>query len=122
MTLEAETSDALAVQRCPMTHGGSPQAASRRAARPALTPNAVIRRLTNSIVPDAAGGFVSVLIGLCDFATSFLCFLPSIGRLVERCGEGDKGDAIDRRKIGSTGVAIGTAEAPAPEPWTGRQQ
>jgi hypothetical protein len=42
---------------------------------------------------------VSVLIGLCDFATFFLCCLPSIG-LAERCGEGDKGDAIalDRRK------------------------
>src|SRR5271169_4249843 len=83
-----------------MTHGGSPQAASRRTARLALTPNAVSSLgLLNSIVSDAAGGFVSVLIGLCDFATFFLCCLPSIG-LAERCGEGDKGDAIalDRRK------------------------
>ena len=86
MTLEAETSDALAVQRCPMTHGGSPQAASRRAARPALTPNAVSSlSLLNSIVSDAADSFVSVLIGLCDFPTFFLCCLPSIG-LVERRG------------------------------------
>src|SRR6202046_5632835 len=67
-----------------MTRGGSPQAAIG---------------LLNSIVSDAAGGFVSVLIGLCDFATFFLCCLPSIG-LVERRGEGDIGDAIalDRRK------------------------
>ena len=36
---------------------------------------------------------MSVLIGLCDFATFFLCCLPSIG-LVERRGEGDIGDAI----------------------------
>jgi len=83
-----------------MTHGGSPQAASRRTARLALTPNAVSSLgLLNSIVSDAAGGFVSVLIGLCDLATFFLCCLPSIG-LVERRGEGDIGDAIalDGRK------------------------
>jgi hypothetical protein len=41
-----------------------------------------IRRFTNGILRDAAGGFVSALIGLCDFATFFLCCLPSIG-LVE---------------------------------------
>src|SRR5580698_3147993 len=83
-----------------MTRGGSPQAASRRTARLALTPNAVLSLgLLNSIVSDAADGVVSVLIGLCDFATFFLCCLPSIG-LVERRGEGDIGDAIalDRRK------------------------
>jgi hypothetical protein len=85
---------------CLTTHCGSPQATSRRTARLALTPHAVLSLgLLNSIVSDAAGGFVSVLIGLCDFATFFLCCLPSIG-LVERCGEGDIGDAIalDRRK------------------------
>src|SRR3984885_11251190 len=83
-----------------MTHGGSPQAASRRTARLALTPNAVSSfGLFDSIVSDAAGGFVSVLIGLCDFATFFLWCLPSIA-LVERRREGDIGDAIalDRRK------------------------
>src|SRR5580700_526739 len=101
MTPEAETSDALAVQRTlPDDAGGSPQAARRRTARLALTPNAVLSLgLFNSIGSDAAGGFVSVLIGLCDFATFFLCCLPSID-LVERRGEGDIGDAIalDRRK------------------------
>src|SRR5580700_7562253 len=77
-----------------MTHCGSPQVASRRTARLALTRNAVLSLgLLNSIVSDAAGGFVSVLIGLCDFATFFMCCLPSIG-LVERCGEGGIGDAI----------------------------
>src|SRR6202021_2112510 len=90
-----------------MTHGGSPQAASRRTARPALTPNAVSSlSLLNSIVSDAAGGFASVLIGLCDFPTFFLCCLPSIG-LVERRGEGDIGDgiALDRRKYRIDGSA-----------------
>src|ERR1700722_7146312 len=83
-----------------MTHGGSPQAASRRTARLALTSNTVSSfGLFDSIVSDAAGGFVSVLIGLCDFATFFLWCLPSIA-LVERRREGDIGDAIalDRRK------------------------
>ena len=44
-------------------------------------------------------GFVSVLIGLCDFAIFFLCCSPFVGR-VERGGEGDICDAIalDRRK------------------------
>jgi hypothetical protein len=42
---------------------------------------------------------VSVLIGLCDFRDLFPV-LPSAIGLVERCGEGDIGDAIalDRRK------------------------
>jgi hypothetical protein len=86
--LEAYTSGATAGVAC-----GSSRAASGRTARLPLTPNAVIRRFTNSFVTDAAGGFVSVLIGLCGFATFFLCCLPSIGP-VERCGEGDIGDAI----------------------------
>jgi hypothetical protein len=73
--------------RCLTAQCGSSRAASERMALLPLTPNAVIRRFTNSVLPDAAGGFVSVLIGLCDF-TFFLCCLPSIG-LVERCGEGD---------------------------------
>ena len=43
----------------------------------ALTPNAVLSLgLLNSILPDAAGDFVSVLIGLCGFPTCFLCGLP----------------------------------------------
>ena len=94
-----------------MTHCGSPQAASRRTARLALTLKAVLSLgLLNSIVSDAAGSFVSVLIGLCDFATFFLGCLPSSG-LVERRGEGDIGDAIalDRRKDRIEGVALGTA-------------
>ena len=66
--------------------------------RLALTPNAVIPRFTNSILLDAAGGFVGVLIGLCDVAT-FLCCFPFVGP-VDRGDEGDMGDAIelDRRK------------------------
>ena len=73
----------------------SSQAASGRAASLALTPYA----FTDNILLDAAGGFVSVLIGLCDFATFFLCCLPSVGP-VERSGEGEICDAIalDRRK------------------------
>ncbi len=46
--------------------------------RLALTPNAVIPRLTNSILLDAAGGFVGVLSGLSDLAT-FLCCFPFVG-------------------------------------------
>jgi hypothetical protein len=85
MTLEAETSDALAVQRCPMTHGGSPQAASRRAAHPALTPNAVSSLsllnsiLLNSIVstPLAASRASS---SVCVSSRPFSCvaFRPSV--------------------------------------------
>jgi hypothetical protein len=58
----------------------------------ALTPNAVILRFTNSIPPDAAGGFVS-LVGLREFAAIFLCCLPFV-RPVERGGEGDIRDAV----------------------------
>ena len=51
-----------------------------------LTPNAVIPRLTNSILLDAAGGFVGVLTGLSDLAT-FLCCFPFVGP-VDRGDEG----------------------------------
>jgi hypothetical protein len=72
-----------------MTHCGSPQAASRRTACLALTPNAVLSLgLLNSIVSDAAGGFVSVL-GLCDFATFFLCCLGLAGLLLASGGHAD---------------------------------
>jgi hypothetical protein len=54
--------------------------------RLALTPNAVIP-------PDAAGGFVSILIGSRDFATIFLCCLR-FARPVERGGEGEVRDAV----------------------------
>src|SRR3984957_4628066 len=101
MTLEAETSDAPAVQRTlPDDARRIAASGSRRTAPLALTSNTVSSfGLFDSIVSDAAGGFVGVLIGLCDFATFFLWCLPSIA-LVERRREGDIGDAIalDRRK------------------------
>ena len=86
--------------------------ASGRTAPLALTPNAVIRRFSNSILPDAAGGLVSVLIGLCDGARSLCCF-PFVGP-VDRGDEGYIGDAIalDRRKDRIDGVAIATTGTP----------
>ena len=61
MTLEAETSDALAVQRT------LPDDALRIAASGEAYPSVL-----NSIVSDAAGGFVSVLIG-CVTSLPFSC-------------------------------------------------
>ena len=65
MTLEAETSDAIVVQR-PLPDYALRIAASgeQKDDRLALTPNAGIPRFTNSILLDAAGGFVGVLFGL----------------------------------------------------------
>src|SRR5208337_688092 len=57
----------------------------------ALTPNAVIPRFTNSI-PQTPLRFCKHPHRLRDFATFFLCCLPSIG-LVEQC-EGDICDAV----------------------------
>ena len=56
------------------------------------------RHPTNSILLDAAGGLVGVLIGLCDVAR-FLCCFPFVGP-IDRGDESDMSEAIvlDRRK------------------------
>jgi hypothetical protein len=65
--------------------------------RPALTPSSSLG-FTNSILLDATGGLVGVLIGLCDVAR-FLCCFPFVVS-VDRGDESDMGEAIvlDRRK------------------------